>query len=312
MISREFAKIRADLRTAVRAFFDTAGYLEVDTPALARELIPEAHIEVFRSDYVHPYEPGHALFLIPSPEVHLKPLLARGFGNLYFLGHCFRNAESRSPKHNPEFSMLEWYTVGHDYADSLHMTEELLHTLVGAGVLARPVERVTMAEAWERFAGLSGELFGEPDGMRRGAEKLQMRVDPGESEEDLFQRILIAHVEPALPTDHPVALLDYPALVPTLAARKQDAPHFTERWELYVGTTELANCYTEERDPRMLREFLEAESREKSQALVSHPSSNSLLRFSEAPACSGVALGFDRLLMLLLEQDDIQGVIFSD
>jgi len=317
MITREVAEARAALRSSIRAFFDDAGYLEVDTPHATTALIPEAHIEVFKTDYVHPWETGHPLFLIPSPEVHLKPLLGRGFGNLYFLGHCFRNAESRSRQHNPEFTMLEWYTEGNGYIDSLEITERLLRHVATErfpqrAMVRAPVERITMPEAFERYAGITATAFDGTGGMRRAAENLGLRVGAQESEEDLFHRILISHVEPALPTDHPVALTDYPAFVPTLATRVPSAPHLCERWELYIAGMEIANCYTEERQQEKLLAFLETEGNAKKHgALVDHPSATSLLEFSQAPPTSGVALGFDRLLMALLGQGEIEGVIFS-
>ncbi|MFP4377089.1 MAG: amino acid--tRNA ligase-related protein [Spirochaetales bacterium] len=318
MISQEVAKARARLRSSIRAFFDGAGYLEVDTPHAATALIPEAHIEVFETAYVHPWEQGHPLFLIPSPEVHLKPLLGREFRNLYFLGHCFRNAESRSRLHNPEFTMLEWYTTNHGYLDSLALTERLLQSITiepfpGSERVCAPVERITMPEAFGRFAGVSPECFAADGGMRRAAESLELRIGAADSEEDLFHRILISEVEPALPTDHPVALINYPAFVPTLAARVPSTPYLCERWELYIAGMEIANCYTEERDREKIAGFLEREDEAKRHggALVNHPPATSLLEFSNAPPASGVALGFDRLLMALLGIDDIAGVIFS-
>ena len=129
MVSVDVARLRAATLRAIRSFFDRRGYLEVDTPVLAPELIPEAHIEVFRTELVDPYADAGAArdvrYLIPSPEIWMKRLLAQGYGNIYYLGKAFRNAESRSRMHRPEFTMLEWYTVGADYLSQADLTGEV-------------------------------------------------------------------------------------------------------------------------------------------------------------------------------------------
>ena len=320
MLSIEVARFRARTLAALRAFFDERGYLEVDTPILAPELIPEAHIEPFATDLLDPCDPGIAerRFLVPSPEVWMKRLLARGYGNIYYLGKVFRNSESRSRIHHPEFTMLEWYTVEADAESQEDLTARLLAHLCarlcertphteGCRTVGAPVERLTVAGSFARYAGLDGFRFDAPGSLRRAAAQLGLRVGPQESDEDLFQRILLTHVEPALPTDRPVILADYPALVPTLA-RAHGAT--CERWELYLAGMEIANCYTEERDPSRLAEFLSHEAARKRDARVRHPPAESLLEFASAPACSGAALGVDRLIMALLGLREIAGVIF--
>ncbi len=319
MLSVEVARFRARVLSALRAFFDERGYLEVDTPVLAAELIPEAHIEVFATELIDPQEPeaGAERYLVPSPEVWMKRLLARGYGNIYCLGKVFRNSESRSRMHRPEFTMLEWYTVEADAYSQEALAGELLACLCdrlcgpvpgaeGCRAVGAPVERLTVAESFARYARIEGFRFGEPGGLRRAAARLGLRVGPQETDEDLFQRILLTHVEPRLPTDRPVILADYPSLVPTLA-RVRGAT--CERWELYLAGMEIANCYTEERDPARLTEFLTHESERKRDARVPHPPAESLLEFAAAPECSGVALGVDRLVMALLSLRDIAGVI---
>ena len=327
MLSPDVARFRAATMRAIRSFFDEAGYLEVETPTLAAELIPEAHIEVFETRLVDPYadtaaagrEAGGerpappARYLVPSPALWLKRLLPRGYGDIYSLGRAFRNAESTSRIHRPEFTMLEWYGVGADHRDQADLTARLLAHLVaslppaaGSDRVAAPVERMTVAGSFERYAGVRPD-FARTDAMRDAARRLGVHIGPDETEEDLFQRLLLTFVEPSLPRDHPVLLIDYPAFVPTLARR--DGP-LAERWELYLGGVEIANCYHEETDRETLERFLDREARRKHDALVPHPPARSLLEFTGAPACSGVALGVDRLIMALLEIRDIGGVIF--
>ncbi len=314
------ARSRAGLYRAIREFFDDAGYLETDTPNLARELIPEAHIPVFQTEHRHPFEQAIPYYLIPSPEVHMKRLVADGYGNIYRLGPSFRNAESRSHIHRPEFTMLEWYTINSDYRDSLELCQRLISGLADAGDMAggSPIlpacEVVTVERAFEQYAGAPPRVFDRKHGMRETALALDMRINDGESEEDLYQRIFLSFVEPSLPVDRPVFLTDYPSLVPSLATRHRDRPSLSERWELYINGVEIANCYTEERDRRRLERYLALESAacRASGSGPFAPPADSLLGFAQAPPCSGVALGVDRLLMVLLGLTDIAGVIFSE
>jgi elongation factor P--(R)-beta-lysine ligase len=315
MIGPDTARFRAGVLRAIRAFFDDAGYLEVDAPVLAEELIPEAHIEVFETRLVSPYGEGPEgeRYLVPSPEIWMKRLLARGYGDMYSLGKAFRNAESTSRMHRPEFTMLEWYTVGADHLVQADLTAGLLAHLAerfpaapGAGRVGAPVERMSVAESIERYAGVRLD-FARQGSVREAAARLEMHIGPEEAEEDLYQRILLTFVEPNLPTDHPVILTDYPALVPTLARHDGGT---ADRWELYLDGMEIANCYHEETDLGALESFLDEETARKAGALVPHPSARSLLEFADAPESSGVALGVDRLIMTLLEIRDIGGVIF--
>lgn len=322
MLSKDVARFRAATMREIRSFFDGEGYLEVETPVLAPQLIPEAHIEVFATRLVDPYadtagggaaHDSAARYLVPSPEIWMKRLLARGYRDIYSLGRAFRNAESTSRVHRPEFTMLEWYGVDVDHTAQADLTARLLAHLVaslppaaGSERVGAPVERLTVAESFERYAGVRPD-FARTDAMRDAARRLGVHIGPDETEEDLFQRLLLTFVEPALPRDHPVLLCDYPALVPTLA--RSDGP-IAERWELYVDGVEIANCYHEETDRGALERFLDREARRKLDALVPHPPARSLLEFADAPRSSGVALGVDRLIMALLEIRDIGGVIF--
>jgi lysyl-tRNA synthetase class 2 len=332
-ISPRLARVRARVIRAVRDHLDDRGYLEVDTPLLAPSLIPERYIDPFTTDLRRPGVEPRRLGLVPSPELYMKQLLAEGFGNIYQLGHVFRNVERLSPQHNPEFTMLEWYTTGADYHDSIDHTRALLETIatelaevpgagpdVGSGarpeaarvIGSRAPETVSVAEAFHRYAGIDPAMFHRPDGMREAAESVGLRTGPHDTAEELFQRVFLSCVETALPDDRPVFLTDYPALVPTLAAPADD-PAFSQRWELYLRGVEIANCYTEERDPGRIERFMRSEAARigaegKSNWRTTFPAE--LLSFGNAPPCSGVALGVDRLLAVLLGLDSIEGVIF--
>jgi lysyl-tRNA synthetase class 2 len=322
MLARQTAIARARLYRVVREFFHKRDHLEVDTPNLARTLIPESHIPVFQTSRVHPWEEPETYYLIPSPEVHMKQLLAAGYGSIYRLGPAFRNAENRSRIHSPEFTMLEWYTVDADYSDLIATTGELLQTVahemhdVATSVpdlFAREPAIISVEEALARYVSAPERVFDTPNGMRVLATRLEMEVRPHETEEELFQRILLTYVEPNLPTDRPVFLCDYPSLVPSLAAAHSGRPSVRERWELYLNGVEVANCYTEERNRESLEHYLTSQlgaCTEENGPFA--PPAYSLLAFENAPPCSGAALGIDRFLMALLGRDEITGVIFNE
>jgi lysyl-tRNA synthetase class 2 len=290
-------------------FFRSRDYLEVDTAALSPSLIPESSLE-------------REYYLIPSPELWMKRLIAAGSGSVFQICKSFRNSEPSTDIHNPEFTMLEWYTLEADYLESIDTTEQLFTHLI-SGLPREPVPargnrrvdcsppflRLSMAEA---FADLLKVDLGQL--IERGREALAevargigLSVTPEDREEDLFHKIFLGAVEPHLSADRALILYDYPALIPTLARRKPGSP-WAERWELYVAGVEVANCYSEETDLRAHEEFYDIQGKAKRDALVPHPSDRGLLGTigkRGLPGCSGVALGIERLFMLLLGQDSI-------
>jgi lysyl-tRNA synthetase class 2 len=312
-MSRKYAPIetlrrRAEIVAGIRRFFDDRNYLAVETPQLAPRPIPEAHIELFQTEYLPPEYRGSAplpLFLLPSPEYYLKQLLAAGSGNLYEITHSFRNAESVGPQHSPEFTMLEYYTVDVDADHSLELTIDLLSEL---GVTGAPLV-MTVAHACERYAGvdlvamLGGDAGqGASAGAGQGASAVGM--------EDRFQHLFLTRVEPELPTDRPVFLTQYPVVVPTLARRIPGTP-WADRWELYLGGMEVANCFGEETAPEQIHAFFaQQEAHKRSHSRIPHPVDAEFPGPGSClPRCSGVALGVDRLVMHLLGVTEIERVM---
>lgn len=302
---------------ALRGFFSGRGYAEVDTPTLAPFLIPEPSIEVYRTTHVSRRGRGPELWLVPSPELWMKRLLARGSGSIFQISRCFRNGDCESPLHNPEFRLLEWYTVGTGYLDAIEVAEALFAHLLDSTEVRRPRERLappfarmTMEEAFHRFSGIdlaacqeSGSLAAE--GKRRG-----VPITPDATWEEAFHILFLTLVEPSLPRGKPLALLDYPALIPTTARRKAATP-WAERWELYVDGVEVANCYTEETDRGALEALIAAETERKRGCLVPHEIDTGLAGLFPPgfPTCTGTALGVDRLEMIFLNEASLEGVI---
>lgn len=345
----ETLRFRSACLSGVRSYLDSRGYLEVDTPALAPALIPESCLEVFRTEYLLPFQQGaeavRPLYLTPSPEVYIKPLLAAHRVSLFQLSKCYRNVESVGRIHSPEFTMLEFYTVDADYRASMTITEDLIRCLedrlfaaksengkAGEGFsiadrpdwLTSPFERMSMDEAFSSFAGFSLALCPQSGDLAREAARLELG-NQAELEtwawDDLYELILVHCVEPALAGRGAVFITDYPAAVPCLAALRSEQRtqpdgsivewKTRERWELYIRGVELANCYTELADSKAVEDTIACENEIKQRdARVSHPAVEGFgAACSSLPPCSGVAMGFDRLVMLLAGKSTLDSIL---
>jgi lysyl-tRNA synthetase class 2 len=302
---------------AIRENFSNSGYVEVDTPVLSPFLIPEPAIEVFRTELLGSRGRGRDLYLAPSPELWMKRLIARGSGSIFQISRSFRNGDFASPLHNPEFRLLEYYTVGGTYLDSIAVTESLFsHLLDAAGPaaspegLAPPFLRLTLEEAFRRFAGIELASCQDPPSMINAARAKGLAIEHDATWEQAFHIVFLTLVEPSLPREKPLVLMDYPALVPTTARRKPGTP-WAERWELYIQGVEVANCYTEETDLAALERLFSEEAERKRGCRVPHETDREIPRLIAAgpSRCSGVALGVDRLEMLFFGEHDLGGVI---
>ncbi len=308
----ETMKARSLLVTLLREFFLSREYIETDTPALSPDLIPESCLEAFATSYLHPYKAGFPLYLVPSPEIWMKRIIAETGKNVFQLCKSFRNAESVSRIHNPEFTMLEYYTVGATSRDNIGLTEELFGTLANAstpGTALPPFRRMTMAEAFYDIAGVDLDSLQEREAMIMAAKSKDLLVSEGASWEDAFNIFFLSLVEPFLPADKPLVLDEYPKGIECLARDIPGKPS-KERWERYVHGIEIANCFTEMSGPEAVAGYFAAQGKKKLASLVPHrvdPSYPSL--FENFPPCSGVAAGFDRLAMVLLGKKDIGEVL---
>ena len=303
----ETIKQRSSLMRAIRSWFDDAGYLEVETPILSTHLIPEPTIANFATWYISEFHGSRELYLVPSPEVFMKQIISETKRSIYQFSHCFRNREQIGSHHNPEFTMLEYYTVDADEIDSIGITEQLLaHTALRGTPehLLPPFRIMSVAEACHTYAGFDLDSHQSAASLRTIAKRLGISVpDTPESWEETFHRIFLSVVEPQLPQQRPLVLTEYPKQIVCLAKQTPSRP-YRKRWELYAGGIELANCYDEERN----RETVEAYYREQYAMLTAQRGQTGEVIpdidldfaaiFDDFPQCSGVALGFDRLLML--------------
>jgi elongation factor P--(R)-beta-lysine ligase len=315
MIDLPTARLRARLLAETRDYFSSRGFLEADTPHFAPQVIPEPTIELFASRFSNAYGEDREIFLLPSPEYWLKKLIAEFPGTpLFQLARCFRNREQSGRLHNIEFSMLEWYKPEAGYRESAEETEELIRRLCGAAGVGVPGFRtMSMEQAFRQFAGLElAPLTEDTVALREALQRRGIASAAEDSWNDLFQRLFITLVEPELPDGEPLFLYDYPARIACLAREKAGTP-WRERWELYWKGVELANCYTELTDAAGVRALLagEAEEKRRSAAVDVKVDEEYWRTFTPPyPRSSGVALGFDRLLMLIAGKESLADVIY--
>ena len=324
--------VRARVLGAVRDFFAAAGYLEVDTPALQVSPGLEPHLKAFATVLHDPRDGGARLrYLHTSPEFAMKKLVAGGLPRIWQLAHVYRDGE-RSATHHPEFSMLEWYRAGAGYHELMDECEALLRRAQAASgsaalrwrghsVDARETwQRLTVAEAFARHAGI--DLLAtvsepaRPDAALLAAASARIGVAPhlGDDWETLFFRIFLERIEPHLGIGAVTILYDYPLALAALSRPKPDDPRLAERFELYVCGLELANAFGELTDPaEQRRRFVADEAKKQALYGETYPIDEDFLAALEhgLPECAGIALGFDRLVMLATGADHIEEVLWA-
>jgi lysyl-tRNA synthetase class 2 len=293
---------RAEICARVRAFFEARDFLEVQTPVL----VPSPGLDVALDAFeVAGGERGARRWLITSPEYQMKRLLADGWTRIYQIVPCFRRDEVGS-RHNPEFTMLEWYRADATMDDVVGDTEQLVATVTGGRVrlggdaraidLRPPLERIGVCDAFQRYAGWSRDRT----------------LEAAARDEDAYFRTLVDDVEPALARlDRGVFLVDYPASQASLARRKPGDPALAERFELYVAGVELCNGFGELVDAVEQRARLERDQAERrARGLPVYPIDERFLdALARVPPSGGNALGLDRLVALACGTTSIAEVI---
>jgi lysyl-tRNA synthetase class 2 len=323
---------RARLVATVRSFFGERDYVEVDTPALQVSPGLEPHLQAFATELHDPIDAKRERrYLHTSPEYAMKKLLAAGMPRIWQLGHVFRNGE-RSPTHHPEFSMLEWYRAGASYRDLMDECTALVRACqdaAGTGALTwrgrtadalREWQRITVAEAFDRHCDLDllatapDPLHPDTDRLAAAASGIGITPHPEDDWETLFFRIFLDRIEPLLGLGAPTILYDYPLSMAALARRHRDDPRLAERFEVYICGMELANAFGELTDAAEQRaRFLADQTRKRLLYGQTYPIDEDFLAALEhgLPACAGIALGFDRLVMLASGAEDIEDVLWA-
>ncbi len=348
---RPFLLARGRIKAALRHWFETQGFVEVETSALQVSPGNETHLSAFVTELIGPDGASRRLYLHTSPEFACKKLLAAGEERIFTFAQAYRNRE-RGALHHPAFTMLEWYRAREPYERLMQDCVELLRvaaeaagtsTLRFGGRVADPraePERITVAEAFARFAGIDllaplpppsprapsarGEVptkeWGE--GTRTPLDRLTLaeaarcagiKVADDDSWADVFSRVLVEKIEPNIGNGRATILYEYPAPLAALARPKPSDPRVAERFELYACGVELANAFGELTDPHLQRRRLEAEMAEKERIYGErYPLDEDFLAaLAHMPPASGAALGFDRLVMLATGATRIEQVLWT-
>ncbi|WP_425066580.1 EF-P lysine aminoacylase EpmA [Reyranella sp.] len=309
---------RAAIQAALRQWFAAEGFVEVETPILQAAPGAEVHLTGFATEWELPDGEERERWLHSSPEFAMKKLLAGGLPKIFQFARVFRNAEG-SALHHPEFTMLEWYRAGVGYETIMADCQALLAAtgvdeLRWAGHACDPraePERLTVAQAFVRHAGV--DLFATIGNAEALAGASGIAMHAGDTWEDVFFRIMFEKIESKLGMGRPTILCEYPISMAALARAKPGDPRVAERFELYVCGVELANAFGELTDPAVQRTRLAADMDLKDELYgVRWPVDDDFLAALDhgLPDCSGIALGFDRLVMLASGASHIEDVLW--
>jgi lysyl-tRNA synthetase class 2 len=320
---------RNRIQAGLRGWFAAEGFTEVDPAALQVSPGNEAHLHAFATEAIDASGGRRTLYLHTSPEFAMKKLLAAGETAIFAFAHVWRNREG-GPRHAVEFTLLEWYRVGADYAVLMDDCAAILRLCAKAAEspllrhgdavcdpFAEP-ERLSVADAFTRHAGIDLLATLAPDGTpdrdalaaRAGAAGLRVAADDTWS--DIFSRVLVARIEPHLGHGRPTILDRYPLAEAALARPCADDPRVAERFELYACGVELANGFGELTDPAEQRRRFEAEMDLKARLYGErYPIDEDFLAaLALMPPASGIALGFDRLVMLATGAPRVADVVW--
>jgi lysyl-tRNA synthetase class 2 len=321
---------RGAIARAFRGWFEARDFVEVETAALQVSPGNETHLHAFATKQVSTRGERAALYLRTSPEFAAKKLLAAGERRIFELARVWRDRE-RGALHHPEFTLLEWYRADQPYETLMGDCAALVALAAetaGAKAFAfrgKPCdpfaapERITVAEAFDRFAGIdlmaSTPSAGAPDrdALARDAAAAGIRIADDDSWSDIFSRVIVEKIEPALGVDRPAILYDYPISEAALAQPKPGDPRVAERFELYACGVELANCFGELTDAAEQRRRFETDMDAKQRLYGErYPIDEEFLAaLAEMPAASGAALGFDRLVMLATGATRVDDVLWT-
>lgn len=317
--------LREKILKLIRNFFTDKGYHDVEVPLLASSPIPESYLEVFQTELLDVNRKPRKAYLTPSPEIFLKKLLVAGIGNCFSLTKSFRNTETFSNTHNPEFTMLEWYRVDVDYKDLMSEIEELF-VYIAEKIkgklnityqkkfidLSPPWERLSMVEAFKKYADINLIELMDEESMSVFVKKRGYSVEKSNTWEQLFNQLYLNEVEPKLGRGKPTIIYEFPAVMAALAKKAKD-PRFSERFEIFIEGLELGDAYSELSDSSEQESRFKAEVTERKRlGKIDHPYDQDFIEALKMglPTSAGMAVGVDRLIMLFADAKRIKDTLF--
>ncbi|MBP9699787.1 EF-P lysine aminoacylase GenX [Candidatus Woesebacteria bacterium] len=327
---REYLIKRSRIVDAIRHFFKSDGFLEVDTPLLVRSPGTEPYLEVFETQLLDSSRNAQPAYLLTSPEYALKKLLVAGFPKLFSICKSFRNAEGLSFKHNPEFTIMEWYRTQSDYTDIMKDCEALFvaiarildplqqgstttWTYQGKSYdLTPPWERISVAQAFERYCGIDSHTLLDEKLLKEAGHKRGFRIDADTTWEQVYNQFFLNDIEPHFGVDHPTIIYDFPVSQASLSKKKESDPRFAERFEFYVAGIEMGNAFSELTDAVEQRTRFEAELKERAAlGKTAYKLDADYLEAIEAglPPTGGIAVGIDRIVMFFADAPEISDVV---
>ncbi len=322
--------LRIEILKLIRSFFEKEGFLETETPSLVRVPGMEPHLDPMK--VISPCGKDSIGYLITSPEYAMKKLLAAGFTKIFQICKSFRGGETADNLHNPEFTILEWYRARADYTDImrdverlfLHIKENLLPRTSGLENnsvvyqnqkidLTPPWPRLTVKEAFQKYADVNLDEALERESMARVAKTKGYIVNRDDSFDDVFFKVFLSEIEPHLGEGRPTILYDWPAQMAALSCLKKNDQRYAERFEVYIGGLELGNAFSELADPKEQKERLveEKKMRKKLGKEVYDIDEDFLLALKIGlPPSGGIAMGVDRIVMLFVDAKTIDEILF--
>lgn len=311
----KIAQQRSKIFQEIRNFFNEQNFTEVETPILVDIPGMEPHLTPFETTFISPNSKDQKLYLNTSPELQMKKLLGAGFGDIYQITKVFRNGETGGPLHNPEFTMLEWYRTNANYMDLMGDCEKLILHLTDAGqaennlqIPQAPWPRKTTNELFIEHCGIDLTQNKTYEEFKQTAKKADFDTIACDTWDEIFFKIFLNHIEPNLPTG-PIFIYDYPSTQAALAKKSDKNPFFAERFELYINKIELCNAFSELTDSNEQRQRLKQEQEERKQLNKTiFPIDEEFLKALESiqQPCAGIALGVDRLIMILLNLNSVE------
>lgn len=318
--------VRERVVDAIRQYFKGQGFHEVEVPLLLPTPSTEPFLEVFGTKLMDDQGNNWKAFLPSSPEFALKKLLAAGSGSIFTVTKSFRNGEGRSSRHNPEFTILEWYRTPGNYLDVGADFEQLLKSISlavgGDGKkliyqnqeynLAPPWERISVAQAFQKYAGIDIATMLDEKKLKAVGQSKGYQIGKRTTWEEIWNQILVNEIEPKLGVSGPTVLYDYPIAQAALAIQAKD-PRFAERLEVFMAGMELGNCFSELTDWReQERRCLEDLAQRRKLGKTEYPMDTDFIEALKLgmPETGGIAVGVDRLVALFADVPDIAETMF--